>query len=125
MSENIYSIRGKGILASPGKSEIINLNNTNFPNKQSHVELISYRPFNSMSTATWTIYDELATDLFGPIKKAARRESGSDKDFSTLVIEINKETKKILEKVVYLKIRVEWYNAVNPNSHSEIQLFKN
>jgi len=125
MSENIHSVKGKGILASPGKCEIININNIPFPTKQNHVELISYRPYNTMSTATWTVYDELATDLFGPEKKSSRRETGSEKDISTFKIEITKENKKILEKVSYLKVRVEWYNAVNPNSHSEIQLIKN
>ncbi len=125
MSENINSVKGKGILSCPGSCEIINISDSKFPTKQHKVELISYRPYNSMMTATWTIYDELATDLFGPIKKASRRENGSDKDFSTLVIDVTKETKKVLDKVQYLKIRVEWYNAINPNSHSEILLMKN
>ncbi len=124
MSEIIHSERGKGILASPGKCEIINFNNVTFPTKQNHVELISYRPHNTMSTATWTIYDELATDLFGPEKKSSRRESGTDKDISIFKIELTKENKKIIEKAGYLKVRVEWYNAVNPNSHSEILLIK-
>jgi hypothetical protein len=38
MSESIHSERGKGILASPGKCEIINYNNFTFPTKQKYVE---------------------------------------------------------------------------------------
>jgi hypothetical protein len=77
-----------------------------------------------MSNATWTVYDDESTDLFGPQKKLSKKDNNSDYDISTLSIQFDKSTKKFLENKKYLKIRVEWFNAVNPNSHCEIELWK-
>jgi DGQHR domain-containing protein len=124
MSDNVHSEPGKGILASPVKSEIKVISKSKFPDKNNFVELISYRPFNCMSNATWTVYDDESTDLFGPQKKISKKDIDSEKDISTYIIQIDKTTKKYLDNKKYLKIRVEWFNAVNPNSHSEIELWK-
>ena len=42
--------------------------------KNNILELISYRPYNSMSNATWTVYDDESTDLFGPQKKLSKKD---------------------------------------------------
>jgi DGQHR domain-containing protein len=124
MTDSIHSERGKGILASPGKCEIVISSTSKFPDKNNILELISYRPYNSMSNATWTVYDDESTDLFGPQKKLSKKDINSEFDISTLSIQFDKSTKKFLDNKTYLKIRVEWFNAVNPNSHCEIELWK-
>jgi len=117
MSEEIHSEKGKGLLSSPGDSEIINFNELKWPNNTTPVILHAIQPFNTRMTSSWLITDSNGVNRTSQL--------GNEE----ILAKQGKAIREIplqpwMKEIDYIDIRVDWVNTISPPGKATLRLEK-
>ena len=115
MTDSLHSQPGRGMLASPGDSEVKVIGGQQWPEECKPVYVRSIQPVNTLSGSRWTIIDSAGVNRSPENPILFAKDGHSD-----LVL----RHAPWIDAIDSLNMRVDWYNTVNPPGKGQLTLEK-